>query len=103
VPRDSVRRHVSRRYDRFALHRGVRCGSTCFTGRRPRSKRKVAGSADKDEIALPEFGDCILSKFRAPLSAAIDGNCVEVNVPLRFVPKKAAPPDESTATPPSSG
>ena len=58
----------------------------------------------KDEFALPEFADCILAKFREPLRVAMDGNCVEVNVPLRFVPKKAAPPDESAAPPqPSPG
>lgn len=42
----------------------------------------------KDEIGHLGFAQCILSRFREPTGTLIEGGCVEVNIPLRFVPKK---------------
>jgi hypothetical protein len=49
----------------------------------------------EDDFSLPEFSECILARFREPTGTSIDANCVEVNVPFRFMPKKS-PPLEGT-------
>jgi hypothetical protein len=45
----------------------------------------------EDEIGDPEFAQCVLSNFRAPTGSPIDGDCVDVNIPLRLVPQKPPP------------
>jgi hypothetical protein len=65
-----------------------------------------AARLSKDELGQPELASCILGYFSAPLSAQFDGDCAEVNIPLRFEPKKAAPSeagDANAAPPPPPG
>lgn len=50
----------------------------------------------KDEIGDLDFAQCLLTNFREPTGTFIDGECVEVNIPLRFVPKK---PDADAPAP----
>lgn len=49
----------------------------------------------EDDFSLAEFSECILARFREPTGTLIAGNCVEVNVPFRFVPKNSPPPAAS--------
>lgn len=53
----------------------------------------------KDEIGNPTFAQCILSNFREPTGTLIEGDCVEVNIPLRFVPKNAPPAGAAPGSP----
>lgn len=54
------------------------------------------GELIKDEIGDLELARCILENFREPTGTAVDGECVDVNIPIRFVPKK---PDPDAAAP----
>ena len=56
----------------------------------------------KDEIGNPTFAQCILANFREPTGTLIEGGCVEVNIPLRFVPKNSPPPANTPDPAPGS-
>jgi hypothetical protein len=56
-----------------------------------------AGTIDDARVILDELGDaetneCLLASFRKPLNGRVEGNCVVVNVPLRFRDERQGPP-----------
>lgn len=61
-----------------------------------------AGTIDDARITLDELGDpetskCALGFFERPLHGAVRGDCVVVNVPLRFtIQKPKSPEDDAT-------
>lgn len=71
---------------------GMRKGRLAVSMRVSRTGHFESKKVEQDEIGEPLFADCVLSHFEAPIGT-VDGDCVEVTIPLQFEPK----PDESPA------
>lgn len=87
-------------YERLLREDATRTGSVVVNVRMSGQGQFDEASLIKDEIGNAEFAECILSSFREPTGTWIEGGCAEVNVPLRFVPKRQAPVDDGAAPAP---
>lgn len=52
----------------------------------------------KDDIGDPARAECALSRFKAPLSAAPEGGCVDLQIPIRLTQIEKSKP--GTPAPP---
>jgi hypothetical protein len=89
-------------YEQLLRDDPTRAGTALVNVRMSGQGQFDEASLIKDEIGNPEFAQCILASFREPTGTLIDGDCVEVNIPLRFVPKKPPPAGETADPAPGS-